>query len=189
MRWMAIVSVAVGLSACAYPMRPPLADPRMAASTERLPENPEWSDRQIRQDVESSVRERFGDAALDRTHAAEGWIMSKLYRGMPLPPTQQPDGTWKQAPHPVALLIRENGRWLQADANGFSPVASAAQTEIEALLGSAAFWAEPARIPQGGCTDGGSTLFLILLPGREPQVRQGTCGGPALHSRLISAVY
>lgn len=108
---------------------------------------------------------------------------------MPLPPVRQPDGSWKHAPHPVALLIRENGRWHGADGNGFSPVDAAAQTEIEALLGSAAFWAEPARIPQDGCTDGGSSLFVVRVPGKQSQVRQGTCGGPALHARLISAVY
>ena len=33
---------------------------------------------------------------------------------------------------------------------------------------------------------GQGTLIVIRLPGRAPAVRQGTCGGPALHSRLIS---
>ena len=188
MKWSAVLMVA-SLAACTTRAPPPRAGPSTAASAEQRPENREWSDRDIRQDVESSVRERYGDAAFQRAAASEVWIMSKLYRGMPMPPTQQPDGTWKEAPHPVALMIRENGRWLRADANGFSPADAAAQTEIEALLGSAAFWAEPSRIPQGGCTDGGSTLFVIRMPGRDPAVRQGTCGGPALHSRLISAVY
>jgi hypothetical protein len=159
------------------------------ASAQRESEHREWTDRQIQEDVESSVRERFGDAALARAAAAEASILSKLYRGMPLPPVRQPDGSWKEAPHPTALLVRENGRWHRGDGSGFSPVDAAAQTELEALLGSAAFWAEPARIPQGGCTDGGSTLFLIRTPDKPPQVRQGTCGGPALHARLISAVY
>jgi hypothetical protein len=188
MKRSAILSFALLTTACVRPAQPPLADPSHAASTERPAEDREWSDRQIWQDVESSVRSAYGDAAFERARYAEAWIMSKLYRGLPMPPTLQPDGTWKEAPHPVALVIREKGQWLRAGATGYSPDA-AAQSEIETLLESPAFWAERARIPQGGCTDGGSTLFLIRLPGKQPQVRQGTCGGPPLHSRLISAVY
>lgn len=179
---------AILCAACTTAPLPP-ADPSTAASTVGPSENREWSDRQIQQDVEGSVRQQFGDAAVARAMAAEASIMSKLYRGMPLPPVRQPDGSWKDPAHPTALLIRENGRWHRADAGGFTRAEAAAQDEIAALLSSPAFWAEPARIAQGGCTDGGSTLFVIRMPREPARVRQGTCGGPTLHSRLISAVF
>jgi hypothetical protein len=168
---------------------PPPPAPSVEASTQNGVIDGEWTDAHIRQDLERSVQERYGEAAFQRAAKAEAWIMSKLYRGMPLPPTRQPDGSWKEAPHPVALMVRENGQWKRANDSGFADATAAEQAEIEALLNSGAFWAEPARIPQGGCTDGGSTLFLIRLPGRPPQVRQGTCGGPPLHARLLSAVF
>lgn len=167
----------------------PIADVSTAASTEQQAENREWTAHEIRQDVESSVREAHGDTMVQRARAAEASIMSKLYRGLPPPPVLQSDGSWKHPPHPVALLIREEGRWLRAGAAGFSAVQRAEQLEIETLLKSTAFWSEPARVPQGGCTDGGSTLLVIRMPGRDAEVRQGTCGGSPLHSRLISAVY
>jgi hypothetical protein len=186
MKWPALLA-AVLAAACTT--APPPGEDLAPASAERPSENREWSDRQIQEDVEQSVRERFGEAALGRARAADAVIMSKLYRGMPLPPKQQPDGSWVAAPHPVALMVREKGQWLKAGESGFAPADAPAQIEVEALLGSAAFWGEAARIPQGGCTDGGSTLFVIRMPRQEPQVRQGTCGGPPLHNRLISAVY
>lgn len=187
MKSVAFFASALLLAACTT--RLPPADPSTAASTERPVANGEWSDRQIQQDVESSVRERFGDAAFERALAAEASIMSKLYHGMPYPPVQQPDGTWKERPKPVALMLREAGQWKRVTESGVSSAASAEQTELEVLLESVAFWQEPARIAQGGCTDGGSSLFVIRQPQRVPQVRQGTCGGTPLHSRLISAVY
>jgi hypothetical protein len=187
MNWSALL-LPILCAACSTALLAP-ADPSTAASTERATQDREWSDRQIQQDVESSIRDRFGNAALARAMSAEASIMSKLYRGMPLPPVQQPDGSWKDWPYPTALLIRENGRWHRAQPSGFSPVEPAAQNEIDTLLGSAAFWAEPARVAQGGCTDGGSTLFVIRMPKQQPRVRQGTCGGPPLHARLISGVY
>ena len=169
--------------------RLPPADPSTAALTERPIANGEWSDREIQQDVESSIRERFGDAAFERALAAEASVMSKLYQGMPYPPVQQPDGTWAERPKPVALMLREGGQWKRVTATGVSNSTLAEQTELEVLLDSVAFWQEPARVRQGGCTDGGSSLFVIRQPQRVPQVRQGTCGGPPLHARLISAVY
>ncbi len=146
----------------------------------------EWTDAEIRQDVEKSVAERFGAASYRRAVAAEASVMVKLYRGMPMPPVQQPDGSWREVPHPVALLVREDGQWLKADEDGFRPVRPILVPEFASLLESTQFWAESARVPQGGCTDGGSSLIVIRLPGRSPAVRQGTCGGPELHSRLIS---
>ena len=175
------------MTACVRAVSP--VDPLTAASTERPAADGEWSNRTIQHDVESSVRERFGDSAFNRALAADASVMSKLYHGMPYPPLQQPDGSWKDRPKPVALVIREHGQWLRARGSGFTPVAPAEQKELSVLIGGLPSWNEPARIPQGGCTDGGSSLFVIRVARRDPQVRQGTCGGPPLLSRLSTAVY
>ena len=151
------------------------------------PERREFTDAQIRTDVEESVRARFGPAAFDRALRAEASVMAKLYQGLPPPPVRQPDGTWADPQRPTALLLREHGRWLAYVPSGERPLGPEWAAEVEGLLKSAAFWSEARRVPQGGCTDGGSSLLVIRYPGRGDTVRQGTCGGPLLHRRLISA--
>jgi len=187
MRWSALLFASAGLAACTS--TPPRVDAAASSSTERSADNGEWSDGTIRRDLETSVLERFGQAALDRAGTADASIMAKMYEGLPRPPVQGTDGQWVYPPKPVALLVREGGDWFEASSGGFAPVAAAKASEIDRLLRSADFWAEPARVAQGGCTDGGSTLMLIRLSGADWRVRQGTCGGPPLHSRLLGALF
>ena len=178
MTWPKLLPLAIIVSGCAaVPPAPVPVDE---------PAGREWSDGHIQQDVESSVRERFGAAAYDRALAAEASVMTKVYRGLPVPPVLQPDGSWREQPHPVALLLRENGKWMKVRDGGVDAIRAVLEPELTGLLASAEFWAEPARVPQGGCTDGGSTLLVIRMPRRGAAVRQGTCGGPPLHNRMLA---
>jgi hypothetical protein len=175
----------LALAGCvaAAPAPEPRADPRRSGELRQEP-----SEASLRTDVEGSVAERFGAAALRRAQTAEASVMTKLYQGLPPPPVRQPDGSWAHPAHPLAVVVREGGRWVKLTPQGDRALGAAAVTEIEQLLAARAFWAEPRRLAQGGCTDGGSTLLVVRWPAKGSVVRQGTCGGPPLGHRLVSAV-
>jgi len=187
MKHLALVPLLSLVGACAAP--PPAAiEPLQQPQSEPQQVVDGLPTAKIRSDVEGSVREGFGDGTFQRAIAAEASVMAKLYQGLPPPPVQQPDGSWKYPDPPLAVVLRENGRWYRADAAGVRAVQPAVAAEIEQLLASPQLWAEAERVAQGGCTDGGSSLLVIRYPGRGNTVRQGTCGGPPLSYQLLGAV-
>jgi hypothetical protein len=104
--------------------------------------------------------------------------------GLPPPPVLQPDGTYKDPEPAMAMLIRENGQWLAATANGFRPANVEKAAAIDAVLADPAFWAEPAW-SQPGCTDAGGSLLMLKVPQRAPAIRQGACGATQRTERLV----
>ena len=174
---LAIIAVTI-LSACAPAV--PVAPPVTASQAD----NPGFAAARVRTDLESTARQRFGDALTDRALAAPTYLLSKHYVGLAPPPIVQPDGSYKYPDPPMAMLIRENGQWLAASAIGFRAAKPDKAAEIDAILAEPAFWAEPAWV-QPGCTDAGGSLLMLKVPPRAAIVRQGACGATERTERLV----
>ena len=84
----------------------------------------------------------------------------------------------------MAMLIRVDGQWLAATSIGFRAINPEKAATIDAVLGDAAFWAEPAWA-QPGCTDAGGSLLMLKVPQRPRIVRQGACGATQRTERLV----
>ena len=170
--------LAATLSACApaVPVSQPVATP------EAIP--PGFDVERVRSDLETTARQRFGDALTDRALASPTYLFSKHYMGLPPPPILQPDGTYKDPEPRMAMLIRENGQWLAATSMGFRAVNPEKAAAIDAMIADAAFWAEPAWA-QPGCTDAGGSLLMLKVPQRARIVRQGACGATQRTERLV----
>lgn len=166
------------LSACApaVPVAPPVA------TTEAIP--PGFDPQRVRSDLETTARQRFGDALTDRALASQAFLLSKHYIGLAPPPIVQPDGSYKYPDPPMALLIRENGRWMAATAAGLRPAKPEQAATIDAIIADPAFWAEPAWA-EPGCTDAGGSLLMLKVPRRAPIVRQGACGATQRTEQLV----
>jgi hypothetical protein len=162
----------------------PVAVPVVPADTvpEAIP--PGFDAQRVRTDLETSARQRFGDALTDQALAAPVYLLSKHYMGLSPPPIVQPDGSYKYPDPLMAMLIRENGRWLAATTTGWRPAKAEKATEIDALIADRAFWVEPAWT-QPGCTDAGGSLLMLKVPPRAPIVRQGACGATQRTERLV----
>lgn len=172
------ICIAAVLAACAptVEIAPPLA------ATESIP--PGFDPQRVRNDLETTARQRFGDALTDRALASPAFLLSKHYMGLAPPPIVQPDGSYKYPDPPMALLIRENGRWMAATATGLRPAKPEQAAAIDAIIADPAFWAEPAWA-QPGCTDAGGSLLMLKVPPRAPVVRQGSCGATQRTERLV----
>jgi hypothetical protein len=172
------LAAAAALSACAPTV--PAAAP--VASPEVIPLG--FDAQRVRTDLETTARQRFGDALTDRALASPVYLLSKHYMGLPPPPIVQPDGSYKYPDPPMAMLIRDNGQWLAATATGFRPAKPDKAAAIDAITADPAFWAEPAWA-QPGCTDAGGSLLMLKLPPRGAIVRQGACGATQRTERLV----
>ena len=173
-----LIVLAAALSACAPAV--PVAQPQ--ATPEAIP--PGFDPERVRSDLETTARQRFGDALTDRALGSPTYLFSKHYMGLAPPPVLQPDGSYKDREPPMAMLIRENGQWLAATATGFRPAKPEAATAIDAMIADRAFWAEPAWA-QPGCTDAGGSLLILKVPQRARIVRQGACGATQRTERLV----
>ena len=133
-----------------------------------------WTDdlATVERELLVTARERFGEAAVRRALAAPTYLFAKFYHGMLPPPPPGPAPPYKP---PMALLIRENGQWLAASAEGFQPARTDITLQLDALLASRDFWVAPTT---GGpsCTDAGASLLLLKVSARPETIRIGTCG-------------
>ena len=172
------LAAAGALSACAptVPAAAPVATP------EAIPAG--FDAQRVHSDLETTARQRFGDALTDRALASPVYLLSKHYMGLPPPPIVQPDGSYKYPDPPMAMLIRDNGQWLVATATGFRLAKPDKSAAIDAIIADPAFWAEPAWA-QPGCTDAGGSLLMLKLPSRSQIVRQGACGATQRTERLV----
>ena len=172
------IAVATALTACApaVPVAQPV-EPGDAVIPGFVPER-------VRSDLEKTARERFGDVLTERALASPTYLFSKHYMGLPPPPIVQSDGSYKYPDPPMAMLIRENGKWLAATESGFRSAKPESAAAIDAIIGDPAFWAEPAWA-QPGCTDAGGSLLMLKVPQRARIVRQGACGATQRTERLV----
>lgn len=138
----------------------------------------------VRHDLESSVRSKFGDKLAAEGLSAPTFILAKRYVGLPRP-ILQPDGAYRFAEPPVAMLVRRGGVWLAAKVDGtFAPVPPENAAGINAVVNDPAFSAEPSFTPPT-CTDAGGDLLWLNAEGRPATVRQSACGSAARTERLV----
>ena len=138
----------------------------------------------VQSDLETTARQRFGDALVDRVLASPTYVFAKHYWGLPPPPKVQPDGSYKYPDPPMAMLVFENGNWLVATPGGLRPAKAEQAAQIDAILKDRLFWAEPAW-SNPTCTDAGGSLLMLKVPVRPRIVRQGACGATQLTERLV----
>ena len=141
---------------------------------------------EARADVERSVIERFGAAALARARAADEFIAAKRYAGLPMPPYDT-DGKPITPTHPTALLFREDGKWFAFGRDGPHPMLPRWVEQLETVLRNPALWVEPIDGGMLGCTDAGASYVWLRVKGRPEQARIGHCGGSPLAEQLVSA--
>ena len=172
------IALAAALAACApaVPVAQPVTTPEDVI--------PGFVPERVRSDLETTARQRFGDALTDRALASPTYLLSKHYMGLAPPPIVQPDGSYKYPDPPMAMLSRENGQWLAATTIGFRAISPQKAAAIDAMLADPAFWAEPAWA-QPGCTDAGGSLLMLKVPQRARIVRQGACGATQRTERLV----
>jgi hypothetical protein len=174
------LSIILAAALCACAPAVPVVQPE--AAPEAIP--PGFDPERVRSDLETTARQRFGDALTDRALASPTYLFSKHYVGLAPPPIVQADGSFKYPDPPMAMLIREKNQWLAATPSGFRPAKPNKAAAIDAILGDWAFWAEPAWA-QPGCTDAGGSLLMLKVPQRARIVRQGACGATQRTERLV----
>lgn len=146
---------------------------------------PAFDPAEVRRDLETSARAKFGDALVEQTLASPEFLFAKHYYGLAPPPTLQPDGSYRYPEPPTAMLIRREGQWLSArSGGGFVAVAPEKAAALEAMLAEPGFRAEPAYA-EPGCTDAGASLLWLKPAGQPALVRRGACGATARTERLI----
>jgi hypothetical protein len=137
-------------------------------------------------DVEKAVVERFGEAALARARAADGFIAVLRYPGLPMP-DHDTDGHPITPTYPTALLFHEKGRWYAYGMQGLRPVLPRWSERLESVLRDPRLWNEPITGGAAGCTDAGASYAWLRVAGHEEQTRIGHCGGSPLTEELVSA--
>jgi hypothetical protein len=142
----------------------------------------------VRRDLEASADARFGEPLTEQAVAGDTFLIAKHYFGLAPPPELQPDGSYRDREPPVALLVKEEGRWQAArpGSNGFQPIAPDKAATLDRLVSDEALWSEPDHA-RAGCTDAGASLLWLKMPGRPVLVRRGACGATARTERLIFA--
>ena len=174
-----LLAAGAALAACAptAPVTEPVARPAESVGRHFDPVA-------VQADLETTARQRFGEALVAQALASDAYLFAKHYMGLPPPPIVQPDGSYKYPDPPMAMLVRRDGQWLAATANGFRPAKADKAAAVEAIVRDADFWAEPAWA-QPGCTDAGGSLLMLKVPPRERIVRQGACGATQRTERLV----
>ena len=145
---------------------------------------PQFNPVTVQADLETTARQRFGEALVAQALASDAYLFAKHYMGLPPPPIVQPDGSYKYPDPPMAMLVRRDGQWHAAAADGFRLAKADKAAAIEAMVRDADFWAEPAWA-QPGCTDAGGSLLMLKVPRLERIVRQGACGATQRTERLV----
>lgn len=136
------------------------------------------------QDLLWSARQMYGDTTVRRALSAPAYILGKHYQGMLPPPPPNAGPNWKYPDPPTAMLFKENGTWLVAAREGVRQARPEKIAEIEKILSTPGFWAEPAWAPPG-CTDAGASLLLAKIAGENEVVRSATCGATGLSELLV----
>ena len=175
----AMLPVALAALATCAPVAP--APEPVTGSPESV--QPGFDPAALQADPEATARLRFGKALVSRALAAPVHLFAKHYMGLAPPPIVQPDGSYRYPDPPMAMLIREDGQWLAATLDGMRPAKPDKVAAIDAIVGDAAFWADPAWA-RPGCTDAGGSLLMLRAPPRQGIVRQGACGATQRTERL-----
>ena len=178
-RYPILLAATCAMAACAPAVPPPEPVARLSDSV-----GPSFDPVAVQADLEATARQRFGEPLVAAALASHTYWFAKHYMGLPPPPVVQPDGTYKHAAPPMAMLVRQNGQWLTATANGFRPAKPDKAAAIEAMVRNVEFWREPPWA-QPGCTDAGGSLLMLKAPPRERIVRQGACGATQNTERLV----
>ena len=180
---MRIMVIALTLSACA-PVTQQLTPvaPGPTDYIENLPAG--FSAQKVKADLEAAIVERFGAAALKRAQSSEGYVLSRFYQGLPVPPP--PDGT---QPLPIAaLLILEQNVWYRAETGGaFRPLTAREQNEWFSALADTGPWAEP-TYANPTCTDAGATYLIVSIPSRPFLLRAANCATPKSERLGLAAI-
>jgi hypothetical protein len=130
----------------------------------------------IRGYVEGVVGDRFGPETVRRADQARTSVMAASIRGH--------FGTGGPQ---VNVAIREGGGWTGWGGGSRAPLQSAVGAELDRLLASRAFWAEPDRFPASDCPDSGAHLLVVRHQGRTKISRQ-SCEPANLVGRLLRTV-
>jgi hypothetical protein len=179
-----LIIIFAGLAACApiATVEPPAVASGPTDHVENLP--PGFSAQQVKADLEAAIVERFGSAALQRAHSAEGFALSRHYQGLPQP--MPPDAA---PPLPIAaMLILERNVWYRAETGGtFRPLTTAQQQQWLAVLADPGPWAEP-TFAHPTCTDAGATYLVVSVPNRPFLLRAANCATPKSEQLGLAAI-
>ena len=137
-------------------------------------------------EVERSVVDRVGSAALAEARRADEFVAVLRYPGLPMPPYDT-DGKPITPTYPTALLYRQKGQWFAFGMDGVHPVLTRWSRQLEGLLRDPRLFAEQAEGGVVGCTDAGASYVWLRVQGRAEQVRIGHCGGSPLTEQLAGA--
>jgi hypothetical protein len=109
------------------------------------------------------------------------------HEGLPRPPVQQPDGSWRHPPPPANAVVRTSTGWIGWSGPRRQPVSAARAAELDRILADAAFWAEAPYHPPD-CTDAGAQRMVVRHAGRTA-VRHQSCSGSGLTRRLFELAF
>lgn len=137
--------------------------------------------------VEQNVGERLGSEVLATARSARSSVMVLYHEGLPRPPVQQPDGSWRHPPPPANALVRTGAGWVGWSGARQQPVTAAKAVELDRILADPAFWAEAAYHPPD-CTDAGAQRMVVRQAGRRA-VRHQSCSGSGLTRRLFELTF
>ena len=146
---------------------------------------PAFDAAEVRQDLEGSARAKFGAALTEQALASPTFLFAKHYVGLSPPPILQPDGSYRFPDPPMAMLVRRSEGWVTARVGaGFVPVAANKGAALDAALRDPGFWNEPVYT-RPTCTDAGSSLLWLKVPGKSATLRRGACGATERTERLV----
>lgn len=130
----------MALGACAAPPAPPGYGDRPQEVI------PAFDAAAVREDLESSARARFGDAAVETALGSHAHLFAKHYPGLPISPSFLPDGVSPEPP--LALLIRREGGWAAARPDGgWTPLRPEDEAALLAAVSDPVFRAEVLPAP------------------------------------------
>lgn len=171
-------AIAVLLAGCGMPMQTARPAQRVlptSAPTQQQRMNVDLVRQTTEQDLLWSAQQLFGEPMVRRALAADSYIFAKHYPGMLPPPPPGAGRDWKYPEPPTAVLFVENGTWLTVTREGVRQARPDKIQEVRRILSGQKFWKEPVWAPPG-CTDAGSSLLLLKIPGHSEVVRSASCG-------------
>ena len=165
---------AAGILAVAWsmPPAPPAAANQPAPERRLAAPTPEA----VRGSGEEVAGDRFGPVALVQARAAGSSVIAVAV-----------PGRFNDGGPRVNIAIRSGRGWSAWTSGRAAPLAPEVGAEIDRLLASRAFAAEPDRFPAMDCPDSGASLLLIRHGGRVRATRQ-SCMPANFVGRLLLTV-
>ena len=130
----------------------------------------------IRGYVEEVAGDRFGAAALAQARAADRSVIAVAV-----------PGRFNDGGPRVNIALRSRAGWAGWRGGRAAALPEDVGAEIDRLLASPAFAAEPDRYPEMDCPDSGASLLLIRDRGHVRTIRQ-SCMPANLSGRLLTTV-